>query len=355
MKLSKIIGKILLTPYISYAKKGNVEDFFDYICNELEDENLYPSFRIRRKDSRMTPINTDFCKSDNIAIVLQGPIRYKDDFTLNSIRFYKELYCDAKIILSTWKDEPESLLDDFKRENIFIVKNDKPIFSGNLNVNYQIVSSRAGIKKAKELDAKYVVKTRTDQRVCRPYIFNTMEGMLDFFPIETECNINKRVIVIPTNHDNMFTPYFMSDFFYFGTTEDLYNLFNVKLSNKSNEDFRDLISRRDYSKSMFPPEIYLLKNFIKDYTNESCEDTVFEYWECLKKYFVCMDINMLDLFLVKYSYSHKDYCCNGDYFQDDNINQKKTQRIGFSEWFNLYNGSMKYLKEYESQADENFF
>ena len=52
-------------------------------------------------------------KLPSLAIVVQGPIVHKDEFTLESAKVYRQHFGSAKLILSTWDDEPASALKNF--------------------------------------------------------------------------------------------------------------------------------------------------------------------------------------------------------------------------------------------------
>ncbi len=102
------------------------------------------------------------------AIVMQGPLVSKDDFTVETVKIYGKLYPGVAVIVSTWKSESQEIIDRLKKlENCHVVLNDLPEHSGMLNLNYQIVSTMAGIRKAQQLGKEYVFKTRCDYRFMR--------------------------------------------------------------------------------------------------------------------------------------------------------------------------------------------
>src|SRR4029079_1102553 len=71
----------------------------------------------------------------------------------------------ARLILSTWKTESDAVLNAFRKLGIEVVQSDPPEKPGQQNINFQLVSSRAGVERAAEMGAQYVLKTRTDQRL----------------------------------------------------------------------------------------------------------------------------------------------------------------------------------------------
>ena len=63
---------------------------------------------------------------NKFAIIIQGPIENEDEFTLETVKIYKKIFPNTKIILSTWNTEKQSIIDKFKRENIEIILNEIP-------------------------------------------------------------------------------------------------------------------------------------------------------------------------------------------------------------------------------------
>jgi len=87
-------------------------------------------------------------KLPQLAIVIQGPIITANEFTFETIKLYKQHFPNAIIILSTWRDEQQIALTMIDSLGILVLLNEKPNFTGVSNINMQVVSSRAGVKKA---------------------------------------------------------------------------------------------------------------------------------------------------------------------------------------------------------------
>lgn len=51
---------------------------------------------------------------DNLAIVMQGPIRKEDNFTYNTVKYYRDIYPNAKVIVSTWIDEDANDIEKYR-------------------------------------------------------------------------------------------------------------------------------------------------------------------------------------------------------------------------------------------------
>lgn len=334
-------------------KSQNIEKLLNRICDNLEGNDHYLFYRLKPKEINTIPTINSICELEDLAILLQGPVGDGCQ-VIKYINFYKSTYPKAHIIVSTWKDEESDTIRRIKNSDVIVVLNDKPEYSGILNVNYQIVSTLAGIKKAEEIGARVIAKTRTDQCICKRNVFNSLDSILDSFPVKPDDKlINRRIVVMPTYYGNMFTPYFMSDFFYYGDVADLKMMFEIDLDCRKPFSMGESDSRRRYAELEYPPEIFIMKHFLADKLGFKCDNTIRDYWDSLRKYYVCIDRNMLDLLTPKYNYRHMDHVCNSEYFLDDSIIQKKTLHFGFLEWMNLYSGKMKYKECYESEADNN--
>lgn len=155
--------------------------------------------------------------------------------TLNSVRFYRNIYPNATVIVSTWDDESEEHIHQLVKFGATIVRSVKPTNNGFWNINYQLTSSLAGMQKAKELGCEFAVKTRTDQRICKPFIFDSMLATMSLFPTNSEKQ-KGRLVLLETRGGNMFIPYHCSDFLYLGYTEDLIRLFSAPLYARDKDD-----------------------------------------------------------------------------------------------------------------------
>lgn len=216
---------------ISTFSKESLNTIMLSFCKAAETKSTYVSYQIKPKDTTEIPILSGLEQSHSFAIVLQGPICMKDNMTYNTVKFYKQTYPHAVIIVSTWNDEPAENTTRLTEQGAIIVRTEKPSDSGFWNVNYQIVSSHAGIKKAKELGCEFAVKTRTDQRVCKPFIFDAMLSSINMFPSVSEKQ-RGRIVNLGACGGRMFVPYHTSDFLYLGYTDDLIQLFSSPLDQR---------------------------------------------------------------------------------------------------------------------------
>lgn len=92
--------------------------------------------------------------NDTVTIITGKLIEICIDYLIHSYTKIKHK------IISTWKDEDSSLLEQLSSNGFIIVLNDYPEYKNT--TNYQITCIRAGLLKAQELGFKYAVRSRTD-------------------------------------------------------------------------------------------------------------------------------------------------------------------------------------------------
>lgn len=167
-----------MNEYIKKMTKQVMSSFFSLVFRNLDDKKsfsliericvafnnnkryfvnytLYPKYA----SDMVKPLDFGY-RTNNVAIIIQGPIVERDSFTLESVRLYKKIYKECEIIVSTWNTVNSTVLKQFEKENIHVVLSEEPKYSGIGNINYQVRSTVAGIDYAKKLGAVFVLKTR---------------------------------------------------------------------------------------------------------------------------------------------------------------------------------------------------
>lgn len=313
----------------------------------------YYSFRERpQKTNEVQAIlqNNEYAKC---AIVLQGPIMSDDNFTVETVKLYKRFYPSDIILVSTWSDELAENIKAVQDAGAIVVQSDKPAYGGHGNINYQIVNTREGVFKAKELGAEYICKTRTDQRIYHPSVFEYMVSLLNMFPpVNTDASRsqNRRVICCCMEYGTMFYPFFMSDFFYFGTVDEITSMFDCQLDMRQNVDKAKGYTRREAASKDLVSEIQILRQYAK---KMGCSDecTVENYWKFIKNHLVCINKDSIGLYWPKYETRYSENIRNGYFYNNEPENYFKTYNWDFIHWLNLYNGTLNYKPEYEKYAD----
>ncbi|WP_076589025.1 WavE lipopolysaccharide synthesis family protein [Vibrio ostreicida] len=160
---------------------------------------------------------------EDITFVIQGPIM--PSVTQRSIDTIRNTFPKSHVIVSTWEGADtsqltadETILSQDPGSTVFVYsKKDQAI---PVNINRQIVSTLAGLLKVK---TKYAVKLRADNVLHKTTVIDLFEQYQDR---ETQyAFLNHRLICsnyfAKEYERGLKVPYFYSDFFQFGETEDL--------------------------------------------------------------------------------------------------------------------------------------
>lgn len=244
----------------------------------------------------------ELINSKEISVVVQGAISgsSKDSkdvqYTRICLDSIRNILPDSKIILSTWKNTDLKGLD-----YDLLIENEDPgsniMDTYNSNCFRQIVSTLNGIKA---VETKYVVKTRADIEFKGPDFIKYFE-YFNSINFDKEYKVlNKRVVTMTTANPNRryCLPFNISDWFFFGETEDVRNIFDFQLSEE--------IIIRDSRKIINPyyPEQYIWINFLrknnvlKDFKAENINKT--ENIILSEKYFAnnCIFLNAQQVKLI---------------------------------------------------------
>lgn len=250
------------------------------------------------------------------AIVLQGPVLRKRNFTLETIKLYRKNFPYSQIILSTWEDENAEIIAHCQDAGAIVILNKKPEYPGPSNVNMQIVSTRAGIHKAMEIGVEYVLKTRTDQRMYGLNLIEYLTNALTAFPIQGPYKQHKRIALLSFGAGKYY-PYHFSDLFLFGDVRDL----------KLYWDFPLLTL--EMNTTFFNPEVNIPALFLEK-TGRHLEWTLEDGWRAYAEQCIIIDQGTVDFYWYKYlryrEYGHKHYTAE----------KPPRDALTFAEWFNLY-------------------
>jgi hypothetical protein len=265
-----------------------------------------------------------------LAIVIQGPIITRNAFTFETIKLYKKHFPTAFIILSTWSDEKQNEVSLIESLGAYVLLNNKPEYYGVSNINLQITSSKAGVIKAKELGAEYVLKTRTDQRIYSPNIEEYLYNILKVFPLNVfGTKQNKRIVGISMNTFK-FRMYGLSDMFTYGHIHDMILFWDVELDNRkySKKELAEAtVSMRKFAQSRVC-EVYLTTQFLIK-IGRNLEWTLEDSWRVFADHFCIIDKESLDLFWGKYGLSEFRW---KKYEKQINV----FDEMNFMDWLNLF-------------------
>lgn len=281
-----------------------------------------------------------------IAIVMQGPLIKENNFTLETIKLYKHHFPESLVIISTWNTEDSKLLDTVSTDIDALILNEKPPYSGISNINFQLVSSYNGILKAKELGAEYVLKTRTDQRMYAPNIFEYFLNLLTHFQMNISSLQYQRLIGISLNTFK-YRMYGISDMTIFGHINDQLLYWNADLDMRhfTETEVRQFnTSLRNFAKWR-ACEVYIVTEFLRK-LNRPLHWTLEDSWNVFAEHFIIVDKESVDLFWPKYKLNeYRGLSYLGTQFKAE---------MTFCEWFNLFQGFKKKARFPESILDIPF-
>ena len=296
--------------------------------------------------------------ASSCCIVMQGPLRTADDFTLETVRFYKKVYSNILVIVSTWGgDDDDTLLKLQKEPNCVLIQSKLPDSPGDGNINLQRVSSYYGICEAIRHNKKYVLKTRTDTRITMPGIFDNLVFMLKANPISERNVQNERVIFF---NAYAFLPFNESSIFYFGEANDLKLMFsdeNLAEIKYKNGYTNSLLSTNNITYRQLFEKGSCLMNFSKFFfkeVGEKVECKIDLWWDILGRRAICLPIAYLRPLWVKYDYNHE----NSDFlwlFRRSIMGScgLDNTMINFGMWNDMMNNEMKIESDkYEYLLDE---
>ena len=234
------------------------------------------------------------------AIVVQGPTTADTETSLASLR---RLYPREIIVLSTWQDTDTALRARLAGYCNAVVLSAPPRSPGGSNRNYQIVSTNAGLARARELGALTVIKMRTDTCLMSPHLFalyRLLEAQYDRGAAQANGLAGR--IFVPQTYTKKYFPCHVSDIVMLGHAGDLARYWNVPLDERplAPEDFswgRQSLERIGTEGLL--PECYLGWRFAEGLGLADRSAPLAAYWRLLRDYFVVVDDAWFDLYWLK--------------------------------------------------------
>lgn len=260
----------------------------------------------------------------SLTIMMQGPLKSEDDFTIETLKLYKQTFPNCPIILSTWKTEDPRAIKKIRALGVDVLLNDAPETKGLFNINYQILSTQNGLKYAKEKGAEYVIKTRTDQRFYETNIPQFLFNLLKVFPVY-DANVQKARLITLSFDTFKYRLYDVSDMFLFGHIDDVIKFWSCDFEKRTKTPkWKNML---DYCKLKFS-EIYYTTEYLEK-LGYKIDWTLKNSWQAYARYFCIVDAHSLGLYWPKY-YNFVNRWRN---FLGIN---PQLEELTFKEWFNLY-------------------
>lgn len=310
LKLKRTIKALIENKGIYYFKNAK-EDYFTYW--------------MRPKSADLIEYKAVDTTGSNVAILIQGPIKLENDFTLETVKLYKKIFPHCKIIVSTWEDEAEEVIDKIKTAGAYVVQSKLlPVdLRRQGSVNLQRETSYAGVQLAKELNCEYICKTRSDHRIYYPKAMSFLLKMIEQYPLTVYSDrVKKRLIAcsVGTFSNRLYN---VSDLFLFGTTEDIARYFSCP---QDTRNYQFVLSEEhgheEYSKQR-PGEIWFTTHYLENIGADlkwTKEDS-----DLLRNtYFMIIDNAMIDLYWDKYT--------NLEYRWRNYNNRVPLEEVTFEDW-----------------------
>lgn len=261
-----------------------------------------------------------------LTIMMQGPIKYENNFTYETLKLYKTIFPNCLLVLSTWKTEKADTIEKFRALGVKVLLNDAPEIKGLYNINYQILSTQQGLKYAKDLGAEYVIKTRTDQRFYETNIPEFLFNLLKVFPVY-DAKVQKSRLVTLSFNTFKYRLYDVSDMFLFGHIDDVIKFWACDFEKRA--EFPQTTNMLEYSQAR-PSEIYYTTEYLAK-LGHKCEWTVKDSWCCYANYFCVIDASSIGFYWPKYSHLLNRW---RNFFGTN----PELEELTFKEWLNLYAG-----------------
>lgn len=320
--LIKLANYVVTLPFIDISK------IHSKVIDRMEqDEAVFITQHKRPKNSGDFNIKPQSSVKKSVtAIVLQGPVLAKDDFTYQSVLFYAKNFKDTIIIVSTWADEDPVIINKLKAAGAIVILNNKPAIPGNANINYQIVSSINGIAKAKAMGAAYVMKTRTDQRIYGLNVIDYFLNLIELYPLKN-IQVQKQRLIIPSINTFLYRLYGITDMLMFGDVDDMILYWGADLDDRVIPVDNNIPTVKSFA-DLRVSEVYLCTEFLKK-TGKSLQWTFEDSWKVFADNFCVVDHQTIDLYWPKY-FPHTEY--RNRYYLANNTHQL----ITFADWLSLY-------------------
>lgn len=215
-----------------------------------------------------------------ISFVFQGPVI--EEYTSRALQSVRNNFPDSTIILSTWKGTVvNNLAFDILKMNKDPGPGSSYRFDKNSpnNINRQIISTKNGLD---EVQTKYVVKLRTD------IFFNNSNLLYLLAKIKKNKSDNffeSKIIILadvsmnPKKRNTLYLA--LSDWIYCGLTNDIKDLFNIKLMPQNEMNWFEInkpsnLKSIDHLLSRFCSEQYILLAYLKERNYETIPIDAFD-------------------------------------------------------------------------------
>jgi len=259
--------------------------FFRIASKKLNLFATYDILDLSHQANAVTLVESDA----RIGIVIQGPII--PGTTLQICKFYKQIYPNVQIVLSTWGSENTDQFQTLNGGGFTIIQTEKPEVSGPSNINLQIASTIAGLNHLIDKDCTHILKTRTDILLGNSSFLNYLIFM--------HSKGKQNALVFSSFNSFLFRLFSPSDQVMFGAVADMTRFWSLGLVPDNQEiEF---------------PEKYLFKKYLESLGYKAQEDLT-SYLISLRDYTVIADHELLGQIWNKGAYTALNYRWRGANF-----------------------------------------
>jgi len=263
-----------------------------------------------------------------VCFVLQGPIAEENDFTVQTVALYRKIFPTVLLIVSTWKDASQSVVERLRAHGALVFQSEKPIDPGPGNINLQIISTRTGLEIAKTQRIDYILKTRTDIRIHASDFLIHACDLLELFPLGDVAKLVQKRRLLSISGGNKYLLNFVPDLNMFGRFEDMEKYWSAKEDVRGDAPaLRKIQDMAKYGLS----EAYLFNSYCTKLGLEN-DFSLEGYWCILRDYFIVMDWFSADVYWMRHN----------RYRENKNIHYygpNTYENFGFKDWLRLYSGT----------------
>lgn len=298
------------------------------ILSAIHGSSMFETFHRRPKAGALEPSFEQPFDTSETAIVIQGPIELRSNFTLETIRHYRQAFPSSPLFVSTWDSEPVDVLQVLRDPNVHIVLSADISDPGPSNVNRQITTTMAGIKAAGAVSARWVWKTRTDQRAYSPFAVPLLQEVIRAFPPSESCPPVEGRLLVPSHNTFRNRLYGASDQMQYGCVADLERYWSGEIQATETGTERPPssgVTARDQTPGS--PETLLNSRYLSR-SGWNLRNTIQDSVRALASVYCVVDASSIDLFWPKYTRKEYRWRTYGGH--------STFEEVSFAEWVALY-------------------
>ena len=302
------------------------------LINSIVNSHIADFYSVTVRPKKTPSLNINNFDHSDFTILLQGQIIHENNFTLETVKTYRNFFPKSKIILSTWVGISESLLNEFAALDCICILSQLPENAGYTNFNLQLTTVKAGLEKAAAFNTKFLIKTRTDQRIYEPNALIFLGELWTIFKVKSNLGLTGRIFILGSStYKNI--PFHIGDMMQFGAHDDLRLFWDVPFQNftLTRGNHLDMFSGKltlgeFINLETSTPEIYLGKNLWRNLYKSNPLDGDIErnYNQLLSDVIGFFDASQVQLYWPKYSSIENLYIEGRDLLKET---------VTFSDWF----------------------